>query len=117
MAMSVNMLSERWAMDCQARTKNGQPHQRTTGVLRMNCVQRETSPCIHAGAVGTRCDIASTNTGRLKAAPIQKRRAMSSSSVVSSGVLAEIVFGSKAMPQIGQEPGPICSTSGCMGQV
>ncbi len=27
------------------------------------------------------------------------------------------ISGSSAMPQIGQEPGPSCRTSGCIGQV
>src|SRR5438445_12806324 len=33
-AMSVNMLGDRLRIDCQPRTKNGQPHQSTTGVLK-----------------------------------------------------------------------------------
>jgi len=40
------------------RTKNGQPAQRTTGVVRMNWIQRDTSPDVQGGAFGIRCDIA-----------------------------------------------------------
>ena len=35
------MLSERFRIERQPRWKNGQPAQSTTGVLRMNCAQRE----------------------------------------------------------------------------
>jgi hypothetical protein len=45
----------------------------------------------------------------------QKRRVMSRSSVLSSVTVA--ISGSSAMPQSGQMPGPICRTSGCIGQV
>ena len=60
--------------------------------------------------------IASTKTGSVSTAEIQNRRfiSMNSGSGLSSSVIS---FGSRAMPQIGQLPGPICTISGCIGQV
>ena len=40
MAISVNMFGERCTIDCQPRSKNGQPHHSTTGVASANCSQR-----------------------------------------------------------------------------
>src|SRR5947209_9111449 len=115
--MRVNILRCRLSKDLQPRTKNGEPAQRTTGVLSANCVQRDASPENHWGAWGNRCDIARTKTGTVSAAPIQRRRVMSVNSELSSAVPAAIVFGSSAIPQMGQSPGASCSTSGCIGQV
>ena len=43
---------------------------------------------------------------------------MSSSSAVSPALASAVTsFGSRAMPQIGHEPGPFCTISGCMGHV
>ena len=78
------MLKCRVRSDRQPRTKNGQPAQSTTGVERMNCVQRDTSPMTQCGASGSMCAIASRKTGSVSAAPIQKRRVMSRSSPSSS---------------------------------
>ena len=104
-AMSVNMLRLRLTSDCQPRTKNGQPAHSTTGVLRANCIQREGSPSTQVGAFGSRCAIATTNTGSVRAPPIQKRRVMSRSSAFSSSLPATAFFGSSVIPQIGQLPG------------
>src|SRR5204862_1783112 len=101
MAMSVDMFRCRLTNDCKPRTKNGQPAHRTTGVVSANWIQRETSPDVHSGAFGNRCDIASTKTGKVSAAPVQRRRVMSLSSESSSGGVAEKIFGSSAIPQIG----------------
>src|SRR4051794_28040179 len=117
MAMSVNMLRWRLSKERQARTKKGQPAQRTTGVVSANWIQRDASPDIHSGAVGTKCDIARMKTGNVNPAPIQRRRVMSVNSESSSAVVAEMVFGSSAIPQIGQSPGVSRSISGCIGQV
>ena len=105
MAIRVNMLRLRVTSDCQPRWKNENPHQSTTGVLKMNCVQREKSPCTQCGAPGTMCHIARMNIGTLSAAPIQNRQLMSRSSELSSSPPATTVFGSSVMPQIGQLPG------------
>src|SRR2546423_2413790 len=117
MAIRVNMLRCRLSNERQPRTKNGQPAQRTTGVVRTNWIQRDTSPAIQGGAFGIKCDIARRKTGKVSAAPIQSRRVMSVNSESSSGLAAEIVFGSRAIPQIGQSPGLSRSISGCIGQV
>src|SRR5207237_4494949 len=61
--------------------------------------------------------MARRKTGKVSAAPIQKRRVMSRSSELSSAEPAEIVRGSKAIPQIGQSPGRSRTISGCIGQV
>jgi hypothetical protein len=61
--------------------------------------------------------MARRKTGKVSAAATQKRRVMSVNSASSWGVPAEIVFGSSAMPQIGQSPGLSRSISGCIGQV
>ena len=44
-----------------------------------------------------------------------RREKSASSSLGSSAALG--ARGSSAMPQIGQLPGPICCTSGCIGHV
>src|SRR5688572_8737835 len=60
-------------------------------------------------------DIATINSGRESAALIQKRRVMSTSSGLGwSSRLT--VLGSRAIPQIGQDPGSSRTISGCMGQ-
>ncbi len=117
MLIRVNILGDRFWTERQPRTKKGQPHQSTTGVLRRNWVHRENSPSNHPGASGQRCAMASRKTGRLRTAPTQKRLVMSRSSELSGAEPAATFFGSRAMPQIGQSPGPSCSTSGCIGQV
>jgi hypothetical protein len=37
--MSVNMFGLRWTTEAQARSKNDQPHHKTTGVVSTNCTQ------------------------------------------------------------------------------
>src|SRR5437868_3659021 len=117
MAMSVNMLRLRVRIERAPRLKNGQPAHKTTGVLSTNWIQREGSPESHAGAFGIRCNIARKKTGKARAAPIQKRRLMSINSELSSAPSAEIVSGSRAIPQIGHSPGESRWISGCIGQV
>ncbi|CAM5276486.1 putative protein OS=Afipia felis OX=1035 GN=BN961_04124 PE=4 SV=1 [Afipia felis] len=60
--------------------------------------------------------ISNAKTGSANAKPIQNRRVISTSSGLGPvSVVART--GSSAMPQIGQEPGPTCRISGCIGQV
>jgi hypothetical protein len=54
MAIRVNMLRFRLRSERQPRTKNGQPAQRTTGVVSANWSQREASPESQEGAPGSR---------------------------------------------------------------
>ena len=110
------MLRLRFAIDCQPRTKKGQPAQSTTGVPNSSWSQFE-------AARGTRCaspsrcpPISSAKTGTVSARPIQNRRVKSTSSGFGP-VSAVATSGSSAMPQIGQEPGPTWRTCGCIGQV
>ncbi len=65
---------------------------------------------------GIRSDMPIRKTGSVRRALHRKRRDMSSSSGFGASS-AVTVIGSSAMPQIGQEPGPSWTTSGCMGQV
>src|SRR5437762_10962607 len=73
-AMSVNMLGDRLRIDCHPRTKNGQPHQSTTGVLKRNCSQRDPSLATQIGAFGQTCAMPSIQTGNARTSPIQNRR-------------------------------------------
>ena len=67
--------------------------------------------------MSSRCPpISSASTGKDSTRPIQKRRVMSRNSALSPDVPVAIT-GSSAMPQMGQLPGPICRTWGCIGQV
>ncbi len=59
--------------------------------------------------------IASTTSGTVAAALIHNRRCICrSSGLGASGATSR---GSRAMPQIGQAPGPSRTTSGCIGHV
>jgi hypothetical protein len=46
--MSVNIFKLRFTSERPPRTKKGQPAHKTTGVLRMNCPQRDASPFNHS---------------------------------------------------------------------
>ena len=110
------MFGLRLAIDCQQRTKNGQPAHSTTGVASMSWIQLEVCDPIHMCRPVRWLPISSTNTGSVRARPIQNRRVMSASSGLGPAS-AVASTGSSAMPQIGHEPGPTWRTSGCMGQV
>src|SRR5207249_4644679 len=82
MPINVNMLGLAFASDCHIRSKNGEPHQSTTGVARTSPIQlidatemrRPTAPPESMSPIDSR------NTGAPSATPIQKRRVMSTSS-------------------------------------
>src|SRR5665213_2818315 len=115
MAINVNMLRLRVAIDCAPRTKNGQPAHSTTGVAKASCTQFET--CGDSGCQRKKCPpISRATTGAASSAAIQSRRVMSISSTFGPA-LAVGISGSSPMPQIGQAPGPCWRTSGCIGQV
>ena len=81
-------------MDCQPRTKNGQPPHRTTGLV---------SRSRTIGGTGQRMD---ARIGAVRTAEVQKRRDMSFSSW--SGASSSVATtGSSAIPHLGQVPGPI----------
>jgi len=110
------MLRLRLTSDAQPRWKIGQPPHSTTGVASANSSHCSATIEIDSGmACGSRSvPIAMTNTGKASAALTQKRRVMSFNSALSS---AGALRGSSAIPQIGQLPGSLRTTSGCIGQV
>ncbi len=118
MAMSVNMFGLRFTIECQPRTKNGRPLQRTTGVAKTSSIHpRSVGECIRSsGRPGMYSRIAIRTSGIVRTTPIRNRRVMSASSTFSTSSVAPAI-GSRAMPQIGQLPGPSRTTSGCIGHV
>jgi hypothetical protein len=112
--MSENMFRLRLRNEAHMRSKNGQPPHSTTGA--------ESASSIH----GARCagtsppsacpPIASTTTAAASGALIQSRRLMDRSSG-SSTSSSDTVRGSSAIPQMGHDPGPSRTISGCMGHV
>src|SRR6185437_7612267 len=113
--ISVNMFGARCTIEFQARSKNGQPPHSTTGVASASSIQFfmglfTTWP---AGVMSTIAKIITRKAGpRL----IQNRLDISRSSGFgrSSNVT---ILGSKAIPQIGQAPGSVDTTSGSIGQM
>src|SRR5215510_8207190 len=108
------MFGLRFTSEVQKRSKNGQPPQSTTGVARKNSIEFRTG-----GETPRPTDspnMESSKTGSDNAALIQKRSRMESYSG-SASTSAKTSIGSSAIPQIGQVPGPICTTSGCIGHV
>src|SRR5687768_12663693 len=108
------MLRLRFRTEFTARTKNGQPAQRHTGVANASWIHDTMR-----AEIGTNPDIsiiASTVRGAVKTTEPQNRRVMSFSSWFS-GSAAVTVRGSRAIPQIGHAPGSDRTTSGCIGHV
>src|ERR1700675_2171589 len=101
-------------IDAQKRWKNGQAPHRTTGVARTNSIQLRVPPGI--GSFSASPNIAISRTGKESAALTQNRSRMELYSG-SASTSAKASIGSRAMPQIGQEPGPSWTISGCIGQV
>src|ERR1017187_7222363 len=111
------MFRLRCTTDCQPLTKNGNPHQRTTGVVSANSIHAHTLAenkcCI--GIVDKKAETISASMGTASATLIHSRRVMSASSgLVSSTATSR---GSSAMPQIGHEPGASRTICGCIGHV
>ena len=118
MAISVNILVERFTTEVQPRWKNGHPPQSTTGVASSNSIHGSPpagSACC-TSIPGNMSAMATPSSGAVSTRLIQKRRVMSRSSGFSSAS-ALTVRGSSAIPQIGHAPGPRRTISGCMGQV
>ena len=118
MAIRVNMFRWRLTSEAQPRSKNGQPPQRTTGEANASCARlsRRAEKACWSGCPGIMSDIARRKTGSVKARHTQNRRVIKTNSGFASSAAAT-VRGSKAMPQMGQNPGPSRTTSGCIGQV
>ena len=103
-------------IEAQPRSKNGLPPHSTTGVAKASCAHamaRGESQC-HGPFMDA---ISPMNSGRVKARLTPKRRFMSASSPPSGSSSADGDSGSRAIPQIGQAPGPSWITWGCIGQV
>ena len=97
------MFGLKFTTEFQARWKNGQPHQKTTGVTSASCTQPGTlfkTEC----QLGTIPPMVKMKTGTVSAQPIQNRRLMSTNSGFGPSPSAAIT-GSKAMPHFGQLPG------------
>src|SRR5690349_9016748 len=111
------MFRLRLTIENQARTKNGQPPQSTTGVASTSEIQlMNCGPiAVRTGSPGSASLMLSANNGSDNATLTQKRRFISTSSELSSSSVA--VRGSSAIPQIGQKPGASRTISGCIGHV
>ncbi len=112
------MLRRRATTEAQPRTKNGHPPQTTTGVASASWTQLNDRPGKKRAIVScptTISDIACASSGADRARQIQNRRLMSTSSGLISSPVA--VTGSRAIPQIGQNPDVSRTISGCIGQV
>src|SRR5882762_2503976 len=112
------MLRLRFTIDCQARTKKGQPPQSTTGDAKANCTHDHTVIDANRpkGAPGMNSLIPIANTGTERTTLTQKRRRISTSSWFASWS-RETVRGSSVIPQIGQLPGASRTICGCIGHV
>ena len=104
----VNMFSLKFRMEVHARWKTRQPPQRTTGVDSTNWthVRRRREPTVLKGWPGPISDMAMTKTGTVKMTLIHNRLLMSRNSGSISSPPAAWT-GSRAIPQVGQEPGPV----------
>ena len=112
--ISVNIFGLRFTSDAQKRSKNGQPPQITTGDASKSSI-----PFFSAGSIRSPSAspaIESTSKGSDSAALTHNRLRIESYSG-SACSPATISIGSRAIPQIGQLPGPICTISGCIGHV
>ncbi len=104
-------------MDCQPRTKKGNPHQITTGVASANSIHPHALAVNRCcmGMEGRNAETISASMGTASTTLIQSRLViLTSSGLESSEVISR---GSSAIPQIGQEPGPSRTICGCIGQV
>ena len=103
--------------DSQPRWKKGQPAQSTTGVASANCSHGPQLALTQSfrGLPGTISPMVRISRGAERASPTQKRRVISSSSLVSCSAVT--VSGSSAMPQMGQPVFEVSRTCGCIGQV
>lgn len=117
-AISVNMFRLRRTSETAPRSKNGQPAQTTTGVDRrssIHCSGRAATTCA-SGRPGIISAMPRNTTRTVGAIDAQNLRVRSASLGLggSSSVTAR---GSRAIPQMGQLPGPGERTPGGMGQV
>src|ERR1700704_790545 len=113
------MFRLRVTRDRHPRTKNGQPPQRTTGVAKINsnhCQVLAEANRMSGDIEGIKSDMATSRIGIVSTVQIQNLLVMFTNSGFFSSS-AVTVLGSRAMPQIGHEPGPCRRTSGSIRQV
>ena len=114
----LNMFRFMVRKDFAPRTRKGHPDQRMTGTPRISSVQSASRSPTHSRTGNpTIGPMVKTSSGAVRTAPTTKRRRKSTSSGLGPSSPAGMPFGSSAIPQIGQSPGPTCSISGCIGQV
>src|SRR5262252_121513 len=122
MPISVNMFGLTFTNDAHIRSKNGRPHQSTTGIDSHSSTQLiapTPKRCISAPPVAI-SPIVNRNTGMVQTTPTQKRRVISTSSglgVSMSSADATSSIGSSAIPHFGHAPGLSLMTSGSIGHV
>src|SRR5215469_7045174 len=114
MPISVNMFGLRLTSEAQKRLKNGQPPQSTTGVAKTSSTALRI--LCDNGNPSASPNIERTSTGNDNAALTQNRRRIESYSG-SASTSAKTSMGSSAIPHFGHTPGPLCTISGCIGQV
>ena len=115
--INVNMLRLRFTIDCQPRTKNGQPPQSTTGEASPSEIHVTSRGAnrLRTGSPGMNSLMASNSKGNVRAVLTQKRRFIPISSAFCSSPVT--MRGSRVMPQIGQLPGASRIICGCIGHV
>src|SRR6267143_6486637 len=113
------MFKLRVTRDRHPRTKNGQPPQSTTGVAKINsnhCQVLGEANRMSGDMEGAKSDMATSRIGIVSTVQIQSLLVMFTNSGFFSSS-AVTVLGSRAMPQIGHEPGLSRTIWGCMGHV
>ena len=105
--------------ETQPRAINGQPHHNTTGVPRTTSAQSAPrSPnTSRTPAQPRNGPIVRTRSGSVITTPTRNRRVKSTSSGLGPASAIAPDSSSRPMPQIGQDPGCVCRTDGCIGQV
>ena len=118
MPISVNMFGLTFLNDAHIRSKNGLPHQTTTGVASASSIQLTADDPRRSVSEPpvSMSPIVRTKTGKASMTPTQNRRVMSTSSGFGAS-LRSATRGSSAIPHLGHAPGRLLMTSGCIGQV
>src|SRR5678815_3757368 len=111
------MLGLRFTTEAHARSKKGQPAQKTVGVARTRPIQFTTEPYpINSPVPPNMPAMVTMKTGAVRTAAMRSRLVMSTSSGLGASS-NETTRGSRAIPQIGHAPGASRTISGCIGQV
>ena len=113
--IKLNIFKLPVAKDLAPRSKNGQPHQKTTGVASANSIHKAARAPIDSRNGGAKCKIIS---GADNAQATSKRRRKS----IASGFGASVAGGGRLSARApsrkaDNRPKTACSTCGCIGQV